>query len=316
MKFTQLKYALKVAQLKNFSKAAQECNVSQPSLSVAIKNLEEELNTPLFERFKNDIQLTSNGEKLIKQIRYALEEVDKVKLMAASMQGELTGSFKLGAIYSVGPYVFPNLVPAIHQLAPKMTLMVEENFTATLLSYLAHGQVDAALVALPFDHPGMNVIPLYEEPFVAAVPKGHPWEERDDLSGDELADQKLLLLGRGHCFREQVLEICQQDHSFEDSSDGIHNFIEGNSLETIRHMVAVGTGITVLPSSSLENFLCSAQNACPVKSSLALRYAHFKDPVPSRKIALAYRSTFASVDVINIIIKAVMNTLPYQCRAL
>ena len=314
MKLTQLKYALSVAEEKNFSKAAQACNVSQPSLSVAVKNLESELNVTLFERIKNDVHLTNDGAKILKQAQIALNEIEQIKQIAQSTKGDLTGSFKLGAIYSVGPYIFPNLVPTIHDAAPEITLLVEENFTSVLLEYLSHAQVDAALVALPFEHPGMEIIPLYEEPFVAALPKDHVWARREDLCGDELADEKLLLLGRGHCFREQVLEICTSEHSFEDSTNGIHNIIEGNSLETIRHMVAVGTGITVLPTSSLENFLCSAQQTCPVKSSLAIRYAHFKDPVPSRTIALAYRSSFPNKQAIEMIVESVKKALPNGCR--
>ena len=314
MKLTQLKYALSVARENSFSRAAEACNVSQPSLSVAIKNLEEELNVTLFERFSHDVQQTREGEKILRQASLAMEEIERIKQIAESTKDELSGPFRIGAIYSVGPYIFPKLIPQIHNGAPDMTLLVEENFTHVLLEYLAQGKVDAALVALPFDHPGMETIPLYNEPFVAALPQGHEWEGRDDLCGDELVGRKLLLLGRGHCFREQVLEVCSEPHALEDDSDGLHNIIEGNSLETIRHMVAVGTGITVLPTSCLENFLCTAQQSCPMDHSQTVKYAYFKQPTPSRTIALAFRKSFPNTKAINAVVDAVGRALPNGCE--
>lgn len=313
MKIAQLRYALMVAQEKSFSHAAEKCNVSQPSLSIAIKNLEEELDVTIFERMKNEIKITDNGREILYQANKAITEIEHIQEIANACHGELSGTFRLAAIYSVGPYIFPIIVPEIHACAPKLTLHIEENFTSVLLEYLAHGKIDAALVALPFDHPGMTTIPLYTEPFVAAVPANHPWEGRDDIDGDELADENLLLLGKGHCFREQVLEICQFPHSFEGNSNGVNNIIESNSLETIRHMVAVGTGITVLPTSALENFLCSAEKTCPIRSSLALRYASFKDPCPSRTIALAFRSSYPSTQIIDILKDTIQNNLPNKC---
>ncbi|MCW9033610.1 MAG: LysR substrate-binding domain-containing protein [Rhodospirillales bacterium] len=313
MKITQLKYALMVAQEKNFSRAADMCNVSQPSLSVAIKNLEEELDVTIFERIKNEIKITDDGQKILFQASKAISEIEQIKEVANSVHGELSGTLNLGAIYSIGPYIFPNLIPQIHNLAPNLTLLIEENFTSTLLEFLAHGKVDIALVALPFDQPGMTTIPLYKEPFVATIPKGHPWEGRDDIAGDELASEKLLLLGKGHCFREQVLEICEFPHEFDDNSNGVHNIIEGNSLETIRHMVAVGTGITVLPTSALENFLCTAERSCPRASSQTLRYAFFKDPAPSRTIALAFRTSYPNTQSINLLKNTIQKNLPNGC---
>jgi len=313
MKLTQLNYALMVAREKNFSRAADMCNVSQPSLSVSIKNLEEELGITLFERIKNEIRVTEEGQKVLHQAQIALEEIDHIKEIAHACKGELSGTIRLAAIYSVGPYIFPLILPEIHKAAPNITLLIEENYTSTLLEYLAHGRIDAALVALPFDHPGMQTIPLYKEPFVTALPKGHAWENRLDMTGDELADEKLLLLGKGHCFREQVLEICQRPHSFEDDSQGVHSFIEGNSLETLRHMVAVGTGITVLPSSALENFLCKAESTCDQRSQQSLRYAHFKAPAPSRTIALAFRSSFSNMGALHMICDVIKAHKPNGC---
>jgi len=316
MKLTQLKYALMVAEEKSFSRAARLCNVSQPSLSTAIKNLEEELNVTIFDRGQNNVKITGDGNLILSQAQKAMREIDHIKEIAEATADQLSGTLRLGAIYSVGPYVFPNLIPKVHMNAPKLTLLIEENFTSTLLEYLAHGKVDMSLVALPFKHPGITTIPLYIEPFVAAVPADHAWVGRTDIEGDELENEKLLLLGKGHCFREQVLEICKTDHSFENTSKGVHNIIEGSSLETIRHMVAVGTGITVLPASSLENFLCSADLTCPKRSSQTLRYAFFKNPVPSRTIALAFRSSFQKKKTIDMLVETIQSQLPSGCLKL
>jgi LysR family hydrogen peroxide-inducible transcriptional activator len=304
-----------VAKEKNFSHAAEKCNISQPSLSIAIKNLEEELDVKIFERIKNNVKITDNGQKILDQAQNTIVEMERIREIANAGRGGLVGSLRLAAIYSVGPYIFPIIVPNLHRSAPNLTLLIEENFTSTLLEYLAHGKIDVAIVALPFEQPGMTTVPLYKEPFVAAVPAGHPWEGRNDIDGDELAEEKLLLLGKGHCFREQVLEICKFPHSFDGTSNGVRNIIDGNSLETIRHMVAVGTGITVLPTSALENFLCLAANTCPKLSSQTLRYARFKDPCPSRTIALAFRTSYPNSKTIKLLKEVIQNNLPNQCVA-
>lgn len=314
MKIAQLRYALAVAREKNFSRAARSCNISQPSLSVAVRLLEEELGTPLFERFKSEIKITKGGEQILNQAHKALEEIERIKNIADSNLDAMHGSFRFGAIYSVGPYLFPTLVPAFHALAPKLTQLVEENFTVTLSERLKRGDVDAIIVALPFDEPGIEVRPLYDEPFYAAVPAGHPWQGRDDLHGDELANEKLLLLGEGHCLRDQILELCAACHHLEDTAHGIHNIIEGNSLETIRHMVAVGTGVTVMPATSIHNFICAAWSNCPVEREQMLAYVPFAEPAPYRRIALAWRQSYPNTQIIELLTQAIINTPPKGSR--
>ncbi|MCP5367079.1 MAG: hydrogen peroxide-inducible genes activator [Hyphomicrobiales bacterium] len=309
MKITQLRYALAVARERSFSRAAEACNVSQPSLSVAVRQLEEELNTPLFERFKNRIQITEAGSQVLEQVQKALEEVEQIRHVADSKADSLEGTLRFGAIYSVGPYLFPTLVPTLRRLAPNMTLLLEENYTAVLSERLKRGEVDAIIVALPYAEPGIEVLPIHDEPFIAAVPNGHPWQDREDLDGDELAGEKLLLLGKGHCFRDQVLEICGACHHLDDTSEGMHNSIEGNSLETIRHMVAVGTGVAVLPITSVNSFLCMSLN-CPERSNHLVKYVRFRDPVPFRRIALAWRSSFPNMRAIETLATAMRKSPP------
>ncbi len=309
MNLNQMKYALAVAREKNFSRAAKKCHVSQPSLSVAIKNLEEELGLPIFERHKNAVRITRGGEPLLEQMQKVLEEVRQVKNIASGDVDPLSGQFRIGAILTIGPYLFPGMIPAFHDNAPNMRLLVQENFTAVLTDRLKRGELDAIVIAMPFQEHGIEVMPLYDEPFVAAVPKGHPWEERRDLTGRELAEDELILLGKGNCFRDHVLEICPDCMQLEDTVSGPGNIIEGSSLETIRHMVATGVGISVLPLTSVNSLMCSAP-ACPVKENRLVRFVNFAEPVPSRRVALAWRSSFPGRQAIDALLAAIRDNPP------
>ncbi|MBF0194740.1 MAG: LysR family transcriptional regulator [Magnetococcales bacterium] len=309
MNLNQLKYTLAVAREKNFSRAAKICHVSQPSLSVAIKNLEEELELSLFERQKNEIRITRQGEKVLEQVQKALEEIEKIRGVAQTGNDPLSGQLRIGAILTIGPYLFPGIIPTFHEIAPRMKLLLEENFTTVLTERLKRGELDAIFIALPFQEHGIEVLPLYDEPFVAAVPAGHKWQDRSDLVGTELAHDDLILLGKGNCFRDQVLEICPDCMRVDDTALGAGNIIEGSSLETIRHMVATGAGITVLPITSINTLLCST-TSCPAKENQLVRYVTFADPQPNRKIALAWRSSYPHKKIIEALIEAVRKSPP------
>lgn len=313
MNLSQIRYALAVARERNFSRAAKACHVSQPSLSVAVKNLEEELGIPLFERFKTEIKVTEGGRRVLAQMQKALEEVERIQGVARGDADPLGGQLRLGAILTIGPYLFPGLIPALHERAPRLRLLVEENFTSVLGERLKRGELDAVLVALPFQEHGVTVLPLYDEPFVAAVPAGHPWQERTDLHGEELADDELILLGKGNCFRDQVLAICPACLRVEDTATGPGNIIEGSSLETVRHMVASGAGISVLPISSVASLTCSAP-VCPVKENRLVRYVPFAQPVPTRRVALAWRTSFPRQVVIDALVAAIRDNPPAGVR--
>nr|CRH06926.1 putative Transcriptional regulator, LysR family [Candidatus Magnetococcus massalia] len=309
MNLNQFRYALAVAREHNFSRAAQRCHVSQPSLSVAIKNLEEELGIALFERFKGDVKVTLEGEAVLSRMQQALEAVEQVAQAAKQGQGGLTGEVRMGAIFTIAPYLFPSFIPQLHQVAPDLTMLLEENFTSLLSEKLKQGALDLAVVALPFEEPGITVEPLYDEPFIVGLPNNHPWKGREDLHGNALAEEKLLLLGKGHCFRDQVLEICPACHLVEDTSQGMHNIIEGSSLETIRHMVATGVGITVLPISSVASLACNALS-CPERSHAMLSFAHFAKPMPTRRIALAWRSSYPNEMLLEVVKQTLQGALP------
>lgn len=296
MTLTELRYIVAVARERHFRRAAEACFVSQPTLSVAVRKLEEELGVILFERNASDVTVTPAGEKIVEQALRVLEETEVIKQIALQGKDQLVGPLRLGAIYTIGPYLFPDLIPDLHECAPEMPLILEENFTAVLTEKLKQGQLDVIVISLPFNEPGILTLPLYEEPFVVLLPTSHPLSTKETINQRELADESLLILGSGHCFRDQVAEACPDCISNDVSEGTLQQTIEGSSLETIRHMVASGMGITVLP--------CSAASADRYSQRL-LTIRRFPEPVPSRQVALAWRKTFPRPQVIDVVKQAI-----------
>lgn len=295
MTLTELKYIVTLAQERHFGHAAERCFVSQPTLSVAVKKLEEELGVPLFERSKSAVQLTPIGEKVVQQARKVLEQASAIKEMAQQGKDQLTSPLRVGAIYTIGPYLFPHLVPALQKLAPQMPLYIEENFTANLRRRLRAGDLDAIIIALPFTETDVLTRTLYDEPFEVLLPQGHPWSDRPRIPIGDLTSERLLMLGEGHCFRDQVIEACPAlEASMKNPEQTL--VAEGGSLETIRHMVASGLGITVLPHSAIG----TSQYAPDV-----LITRPFEDPVPFRSVALAWRTSFPRPKAIEALVQAV-----------
>lgn len=296
MTLTELKYIVAVARERHFGRAADACFVSQPTLSVAIRKLEDELGVVLFERGGTEVGVTPIGLRVVAQAQRVLEEATNLKEIARQGHDPLEGPLRVGVIYTIGPYLLPKLVPAQIEVTPQMPLVLQENFTTRLLELLRQGEIDCALVALPIPDAGLMVHPLYDEPFVVAVPKSHPWARLDQISSSALKEETMLLLGAGHCFRDQVLEVCPELSRFSASSEGIQRTFEGSSLETIRHMVAAGVGITVLPASSITSG--------NLKNDL-LAYVPFKEPVPDRRVVLVWRKSFPRPTAIEALIKAI-----------
>lgn len=287
MTLTELKYIVAVARERHFGRAAEACFVSQPTLSVAIRKLEEELGVVLFERGGTEISVTDVGLRVIGQAQKVLEEAAMVKEIARQGDDPLSGPLRVGIIYTIAPYLLPHLVPKQVEQTPQMPLVLQENYTNRLLELLRQGELDCAIVALPIPDSGLAVEPLYDEPFLVAVPAKHPWAKRKRIDPDELKDETMLLLGTGHCFRDQVLEVCPEFARYSASSEGIQRSFEGSSLETIRHMVAAGLGVTVMPASSL-----GMAGAADGPESQLLRYIPFENPVPDRRVVLIWRKSF------------------------
>ncbi|MBU3746612.1 MAG: hypothetical protein RL109_1736 [Pseudomonadota bacterium] len=283
MTLTELKYIVALAREKHFGRAAEACFVSQPTLSVAIRKLEDELGVQLFERGTAGIQTTAMGDQLIEQAQKVLDEASLLKDLARQGRDPLAGPLRVGVIFTIGPYLLPWLVPQMIQAHPSMPMLLQENYTVKLLETLRQGEIDVLILAEPFDAQGLVTEPVYDEHFMVAVPRQHPWAKRRRIPSAELTQQTMLLLGSGHCFRDQVVEICPELSRFSQASSGIQKTFEGSSLETIRHMVASGVGITVLP-----------QTACPrSRDDGFLCYIPFESPAPNRRVVLAWRKSFA-----------------------
>ncbi len=241
MTLTELRYVVAVARERHFGRAADACFVSQPTLSVAIKKLEDELGTQIFERRTNDVTMTPAGERIVGQAQRTLDEAGRIKEIARQGKDPLSGPLRLGVIYTIGPYLLPALVRQLLKDAPQMPLLLTENFTVKLVDLLKNGEIDVAIMALPLPEAGLVLQPVYDEPFVIAVPRLHPWSKRKAVPSEDLKKETMLLLGTGHCFRDQVLEVCPELSRFSSSAEGIQKTFEGSSLETIRHMVGFRT---------------------------------------------------------------------------
>ena len=281
MTLSELKFIVAVAKEKNFRRAADKCFVSQPALSLAVKKLEEELNVTIFERSRTEVKVTPVGQKIINQAIIVLDEANKLKDISSVGQEQLKSPLKVGLIYSVAPYLLPLIIPALRKKTPEMPLDVEENITKNLESALKSGSIEAAVIALPFDIPGTECIPLYDEEFNVVVPSNHAWAKKKEIIAKDLSSEKVLLLNNEHCFSQQVVEACPE---LSKKSE----VLQGNSLETIRNMVASNLGISVLPKTATAiNYNNPLVSIIP-----------FKSPVPFRRIAIAYRKSTVRMEAI------------------
>ncbi|MCL2022708.1 MAG: hydrogen peroxide-inducible genes activator [Betaproteobacteria bacterium] len=296
MSLAELRYIVALAREKHFRRTAERCHVSQPTLSVAVKKFEERLGVLLFERSPGDIRLTPIGEQICAQAEKALQEVMRIEEIAQLGKDPLVGSLSLGVIYTIAPYLLPRLVPALHFAAPDIPLYLQENFTHRLAELLKSGELDAAIVAAPFNQPGIVTRPLYEEEFRIVLPTGHPLCRQEAIDKTALDPGQLLLLGQGNCFRDQVVTACPQLAAPEN----IGQALESSSLETLRHMVASGAGIAVVPAS--------AAKVWPTSELFSVR--PFIHPAPRRRVLLAWRITFTRPQAMDILYQTLRSSLP------
>jgi LysR family transcriptional regulator, hydrogen peroxide-inducible genes activator len=302
MTLTELRYIVALHQTAHFGKAAEKCFVSQPTLSVAIKKLEEELNVSLFERSRNQVRVTPLGQKVVQQAQIVLEQTDVIHELANSGKDALGSTLSIGAIFTVGPYLFPHFVPQLQKSAPNMPLYIEENYTAVLREKLRNGELDAIIIALPFNEPDVVSQALYEEPFVVLLHGDHPLCKQEKITSKQIEKEKVLLLGEGHCFRDQVLEACPGlKLKFSNTFDNLQSVVEGSSLETLKHMVASKLGVTILPQS-------------------ATQWDHYGDgtlttrplvtPMSTRTVALAWRASFPRHKAIDALSQSIRQNQP------
>ena len=312
MTLTELKYIVAVAREKHFGRAAEACHVSQPTLSVAIKKLEDELELKLFERSANEVALTPLGDEIVRQAQSVLEQAANIKEIAKRGKDPLAGALRLGVIYTIGPYLLPDLVRNAIAKTPQMPLMLQENFTVKLLEMLRTGEIDCAIMAEPFPDTGLATALLYDEPFMAAVPSSHPFAQLDQISAEKLKSETMLLLGTGHCFRDHVLEVCPEFARFSSNAEGIRKSFEGSSLETIKHMVAAGMGVTLVPRLSVPKEALQAKAKRKKDVETFVRYLPIvdgDDRPPMRRVVLAWRRSFTRYEAI-----AALRNAIYACE--
>jgi LysR family hydrogen peroxide-inducible transcriptional activator len=299
MTLTELKYIVAVARERHFGKAAEACFVSQPTLSVAVKKLEEELDVKLFERSANEVTVTPLGEEIVRQAQSVLEQAANIKDIAKRGKDPLAGALALGVIYTIAPYLLPDLVRQVITHSPQMPLMLQT------------GEIDCAILAEPFPDAGLATAPLYDEPFYAAVPMNHPLAEMESVSAEQLKNETMLLLGNGHCFRDHVLEVCPEFARFSSHAEGIRKSFEGSSLETIKHMVAAGMGITLVPRLSVPREALESKKRR--QEDAYVKYLPVTDDKgaapPTRRVVLAWRRSFTRYEAI-----AALRNAIYACE--
>ncbi|RMW99569.1 LysR family transcriptional regulator [Allofranklinella schreckenbergeri] len=306
MTLTELKYIIAVARERHFGRAADACFVSQPTLSVAVKKLEEELGVKIFERSSGEVTVTPLGERLVEQAQNVLDQAHLFKEIAQSRTDPLQGPLRLGVIYTIGPYLLPELVRQVIARTPQMPLVLQENFTTRLLEMLRVGELDCAILAEPFPEANLAVAPLYDEPFMAAVPANSELAAQTSVTMAQLQQHNMLLLGTGHCFRDHVLQVCPEFARFSDG-EGIQKSFEGSSLETIKHMVAAGMGITLVPRLAVPERLPAPGHQGEYVHYLPIQDEAGRQP-PSRRVVLVWRRSFTRYEAI-----AALRNAIYAC---
>lgn len=267
----QLRYFDAVARAAHFGRAAAICSISQPAISVQIKEMEQTLGTPLFERGAREARLTRAGEDLIQRTRAILNAVDELSDVARAAGGQALTRLRLGIIPTVAPYLLPSIIGALGAEFPKLDLHVRETLTPKLLSELSEGKIDAAILALPTSEPSLEEVPLFTEDFVLVRPASDAGKPVPD--GETLRKMRLLLLEEGHCFRDQALAFCNAGATLP--RDGL----DGSSLTTLVQMVSAGIGVTLIPQMAISVETPAAQ----------VSVSEFSAPRPSRQIGMIWR---------------------------
>jgi LysR family transcriptional regulator, hydrogen peroxide-inducible genes activator len=292
MNLRDLRYLVALADERHFGKAAERCFVSQPTLSAQVRKLEEYLGVPLVERQPRRVALTATGEKIVRRARLLLQEADAIVELARTDRDPLAGPLKLALIPTVGPYLLPHIVGRLRRELPRLKLMLYEYQTEQLLERLRAGEIDVGILALPVAMDGLEAAPLYDEPFVLAVPAAHALAERAKV--DDLRGETLLLLEDGHCLRDQALEVCSRIRVSEEQD------YRATSLETLRQMVAAGHGITLLPELAAET---------PVGTARGLRVKPFVKPAPGRSIGAVWRKSTTRTPAIDGIVATIRGAM-------
>ncbi len=269
----QLRYFEALAQQGHFGRAAELCAISQPALSMQIKELENSLGAPLFERGPRQVRLTDFGESFAERVRDILRSVEELGDLARASVGQLAGQMRIGVIPTIGPYLLPKIISELKRAYPSLDLHVRETVTSRLIAELAEGRIDMAILALPVSEPSLEEVPLFDEEFVLIRPAADADKPVPDR--EMLREMRVLLLDEGHCFRDQALSFCNLQGRQP------RELLEGSSLSTLVQLVSAGIGVTLIP-----------EMAVPVETrSAAVSVSHFAGPKPRRKVGMVWRRT-------------------------
>jgi len=285
MTITQLKYVLAVAEHKNFTLAAEKCFVTQPTLSMQIQKIEEELGIQIFDRTKKPIQLTEIGQKIVNQSKNIVNEADRIQDIVDQQKGFIGGEFRLGIIPTVMPTLLPMFLNNFIKKYPKVKLIIEELNTNDIIEKLKNGHLDAAIAATPLEEEKIKEIVLYYEPFVAYIPENHKVFQKKEIEIDDLNIDEILLLQDGHCFRDGILNLCKNQNQNEKS----HFQIESGSFETLIKLADEGLGTTLLPYLHTLNLSDKDQ----------LKLKHFVEPKPAREVSLIFPKNELKIHIID-----------------
>ncbi|WP_269222362.1 hydrogen peroxide-inducible genes activator [Flavobacterium sp. IMCC34518] len=285
MTITQLKYVLAVAEHKNFTQAAEKCFVTQPTLSMQIQKIEEELSIQIFDRTKKPIQLTDIGQKIVTQAKNIVNEADRIQDIVEQQKGFIGGEFRLGIIPTIMPTLLPMFLNNFIKKYPKVKLIIEELNTEEIITKLKNGHLDAAIAATPLEDEKIKEIVLYFEPFVAYIPENNAIFQKAEIEIDDLNINEILLLQDGHCFRDGILNLCKNRNE-----SGLKSFqIESGSFETLIKLADEGLGTTLLP------YL----HTLDLNESDKLKLRHFKEPKPAREVSLIYPKSELKIQIID-----------------
>jgi len=304
MNLRDLQYLVALADTRHFGQAAEQCCVSQPTLSGQVKKLEADLGLTLFERTKRTVEATPQGEAIVKQARRVLEQADALRQLAQSYLDPLAGPLRMGAIPTLSPYLMPLILKPLNKQYPQTKLVLSEELTDVLLARLGKHEIDAALLATPVENPDFESIPLFDEPFWLVHPRGHTLSDKKVIKQPDLDRADLLLLSEGHCLAEQAMVVC---HLHERSSQGDMADLRAASLETLLQMVGAGFGCTLLPALALKT--AAARDRSIITRQLKL-------PDTYRSVSLVYRRTFPRREVLEAFAGVVLENLPESVHPL
>jgi LysR family transcriptional regulator, hydrogen peroxide-inducible genes activator len=274
MTLQELKYLVALADHGHFGRAAEACFITQSTLSTQIKKLEEFLGVTLFDRSLKRVTPTPIGREILQAARNIVEEAERIREVAKHTQDPMARTIHLGVIPTLGPYYLPHALTLVHKKHPDLRLLLREEMTPQILGHLIDGKLDAGLLALPVADDNLRVEPLFYEPFLAALPAGHPLAAHDTVKATDIVNEKLLLLDEGHCLRDQALDVCGTGSSGREE-------VRATSLETLRQMVGMGLGVTLLPALAVSEAPASMRKTVEVRP--------FRDPPPGRVIGLVWR---------------------------